>query len=535
MSLHFWRNRGITVRLLTIAVLPASLMFIAVAVAMYVTATNDVRRDVSERGRLIATALAQSSQYGLVSGNLSYVRHTLQQLVATDASVKCIHLNDNQHHSVASSCQPQQSDDQTVFEEPVRIESLPEVNLFDETVANDASTNPALGGHPAHTTRTIGYVRVIMSATPIFEARRGRLMLAFALVASVAIGSCMLALRLTRRLRYTMASVMGALRAIRKGKFDVQLDATLPDELGELQRTILQMASALDAARHDLEQKVRSRTQELRLVVDQLRQADAEKRRLITHSNALIEEDRKRVAVEIHDHLGASLISVKLEAAALAAKAQACGDEDMSANARRIQRTIELIYASTRNIVKSLRPEVIDTLGLSMALEDMVLGLDNVHPECRFSFTASPDLPDLRGEFAMQAYRVVQEALTNIIKHAGATLASVNLSLNEQGDQLCIDIKDNGKGFDTRTSTQTGLGLIGMRERVASVGGEICISSPHGQGTSIHVTLPITGRTGKYAGFSPLNQPSQRLLPAHDARYKHPDLHHEQPVSDGPR
>lgn len=497
MSLKFWQNRGITVRLLTIAVLPASLMFIAVAVAMYATATNDVRRDVTERGRLIATALAQSSQYGLVSGNLTYVRNTLQQLVASDASVNCIYLDDNRHHTVASRCQAIQSSDQTNFEAPVSIESLPEVDLFDAAATGSPNPEANAGAHPARTMRTIGYVRVTMSASPIFEARRGALLWAFALVASAAIGSCMLGLRLTRRLRQTMASVMAALRAIRKGQFDVQLDTTLPDELGELQRTILQMAAALDAARHDLEQKVRSRTHELRLAIDQLRQADAEKRRLITHSNALIEEDRKRVAVEIHDHLGASLISVKLEAAALAAKAQASGDEDMSANARRIQRTIELIYASTRNIVKSLRPEVIDTLGLSMALEDMVLGLDNVHPECRFSFTAAPGLPDLRGEFAMQAYRVVQEALTNIIKHAGATLASVNLSLNEQGDQLCIDIKDNGKGFDTRTSTQSGLGLIGMRERVASVGGEICISSPHGQGTSIHLSLPIKGRSEK--------------------------------------
>lgn len=489
MRLQFWPSRRIAVRLLTIAVLPASLMFLAVAVAMYVTAVNDVRRDVTERGKLIATALAQSSQYGLVSGNLGYVRNTLQQLVASDASVTCIELSDGQHHKVASSCQSSQSDDQTVHEAPVLIESLPELDLFD---MGSPAQKPSTGSHQDRgRMRTIGYVRVTMSANPIFEARRGTLMLAFALVSGAAIASSMLSLRLTRRLRQTMASVMLALRAIRKGRFDVDLPIDQPDELGELQRTIVQMAEALDAARHDLEQKVKTRTHELRVAIDQIRQADAEKRRLITHSNALIEEDRRRVAVEIHDHLGASLISVKLEAAALAAKAEASGDADMARNAQRIQQTMARIYASTRNIVKSLRPEVIDTLGLSMALEEMVLGLDNVHPQCRFSFSAEPGLPDLRGEFAMQAYRVVQEALTNVIKHAGASQASVHLALNEQRDQLCIDIKDNGSGFDTKASTQTGLGLIGMRERVASVGGEICISSPQGQGTSIHLTLPL--------------------------------------------
>lgn len=497
MSLKFWQSRGITVRLLVIAVLPASLMFLAVAVAMYATAVNDVRRDVAERGRLIAMALAQSSQYGLVSGNLTYVRNTLQQLVASDASVACIRLDDERHKPVASSCQTTQSDDQTTHEAPVLIESLPELDLLDMATTPPSKNSPQAGSRGTGRMRTIGYVRVTMSASPVFKARRSTLLLAFTLVLSATVASCLLSLRLTRRLRQTMASVMRALRHIRKGQFDVDLPTDQPDELGELQRTIVQMAEALNAARHDLEQKVKTRTHELRVAIEQIRQADAEKRRLITHSNALIEEDRKRVAVEIHDHLGASLISVKLEAAALAAKAEASGDADMARNAHRIQRTMELIYASTRNIVKSLRPEVIDTLGLSMALEEMVLGLDNVHPQCRFSFTAAPSLPDLRGEFAMQAYRVVQEALTNIIKHAGASQASVHLSLNDQGDQLCIEIKDNGSGFDTKASTQSGLGLIGMRERVASVGGEICISSPQGQGTSIHVTLPIHGHTGK--------------------------------------
>lgn len=500
MNLKFWESRGITVRLLTIAVLPASLMFIAVAVAMYATAVNDVRRDVAERGRLIATALAQSSQYGLVSGNLTYVRNTLQQLVASDASVACIQLSDEQHHTVASSCHERQSEDLTIHEVPVLIESLPELDLFDMSTFSSAKKNQQAGHSDPGRMRTIGYVRVTMSATPIFEARRGALMLAFTLVAGAAVASSMLSLRLTRRLRRTMASVMLALRAIRKGRFDVDLPTDQPDELGELQRTIVQMAEALDAARNDLEQKVKTRTHELRVAIDQIRQADAEKRRLITHSNALIEEDRKRVAVEIHDHLGASLISVKLEAAALAAKAEASGDADMARNAQRIQQTMALIYASTRNIVKSLRPEVIDTLGLSMALEEMVLGLDNVHPQCHFAFTAEPGLPDLRGEFSMQAYRVVQEALTNIIKHAGASQASVHLALNEQRDQLCIEIKDNGSGFDTKASTQSGLGLIGMRERVASVGGEICISSPQGQGTSIHLTLPLQPRVKQDSG-----------------------------------
>jgi two-component system sensor histidine kinase UhpB len=480
MSPGFWRTRGIAFRLLAIAVLPAALMFLAVSFALYATAMNDVRRDVGERGQLIANGLAQSSPYGLVSGNLGYVHSAMRQLVESDASIVCIHLLSSQGQAVAAHCKDRKLAEQSSFEAPVRIESMGDMDLLDPT------SSPGPLGQ-----RTLGLVRVTMSATPIFEARKGGLLLAIAMVLGAAIASSLVSLRLTRRLRLTMSAVMVALRAVRKGDFKVQLDADEPNELGELQRTILQMAATLNAARHDLEQKVRTRTQELRVAIEQIRQADAEKRRLITHSNALIEEDRRRVAMEIHDHLGASLISVRLEASALAARAEGTGDEDMARAARRIAKTVELLYASTRDIVKSLRPEVMDTLGLSGAVEELVSGYDKVHPDCRFSLALTSALPQLPGELAMQAYRVIQESLTNVIKHARATRASVRLGVSEGGEQLCIEVQDDGVGFDTGTSSRDGLGLIGMRERVASVGGEICISSPQAQGTTITVTLPL--------------------------------------------
>jgi two-component system sensor histidine kinase UhpB len=478
--LNLWRNRGIAFRLLAIAVLPAALMFLVVSFALYASTQSDVRRDVSERGQLIASALAQSSPYGLVSGNLGYVHSTMHQLLASDASIASIRLIDDQGRILATHTQPVQHSDQHDFDAPVRIESMGEADLLDPVGSMDT---PHL--------RTLGLVRVTMSATPVFQARKGAMLLGMAMVLIAAVASCLLGLRLTRRLRKTMSAVMAALRAIRKGDFDVQLDTHEPDELGELQRTILQMAAALVTARQDLEQQVRSRTQELRVAVDQLRQTDAEKRRLISHSNALIESDRKRVAVEIHDHLGASLISVRLEASAMAARAKALGDEDLARSAQRMAQTVHALYTSTRDIVKSLRPEVLDTLGLAGAVEELVSGYDRVHPHCRFSLDLPEPLPPVCSELAMQAYRVIQESLTNVIKHAGATRARVRLGVHAQGDQLAIEIHDNGNGFDTGSRDGNGLGLIGMRERVASVGGEICISSPQRQGTTITVTLPL--------------------------------------------
>lgn len=493
MSYRFWTHWGIAARLLAIAVLPASTMFVAVTGSLYVTAQDDVRRDVAERGRIIATALAHSSQYGLVSGNVSYLRTTLHNLLASNPSIACIAITDSEHRPVVSECLDAQASDPSSFEVPVRIESIPDADLFEPTPGPQAG-NSEQPTHNPGPLRTVGQVRVTMSATPIFQAKRQALLAASGVVLLAAVLSCLIGLWLTRRLGHTLASVMAALRAIRRGHFDVKLNTHQEGELGELQRAIVQMAGALDLARQDLEHQVATRTKALQEAVTRVRQADAEKRRLITHSNALIEEDRKRIALELHDHLGASLISVRLEAAALVAKAEASGQDDMAKGARRISATTELLYSSTRLIVKSLRPEVIDTLGLSGAVEEMVRGFDKVHPDCRFACTAATDLPDVRGEHAMPAYRVVQEALTNIVKHSGATQASVALAVSTERDRLHIVIADDGKGFDTAALHHTGLGLIGMRERVAAVGGDLSISSAPDEGTSVCVTLPMPRR-----------------------------------------
>lgn len=478
---RFWQGWGIAARLLAIAVLPASVMFIAVTATLYATAQGDVRRDVAARGQLIATALAQSSQYGLVSGNVAYLRTTLRHLLEADPSIACIDITDADSLAVVSDCQalvPRESD---TFEVPIRIESLPEVDLFEPAPAPQA-TAPE---------RVIGKVRVTMSPAPIFQAKRRALMVAFALVLGAAVLSCLVGLRLARRLRDTFGSVMSALRAIRQGRFDVQLGVRHQGELGELQTTIVEMAETLDSARHDLEEQVAARTRELQDAVNRVRQADAEKRRLIVHSNAMVEEERRRIALDIHDHLGAALISVRLEASGLAARARGQGDADMEADARRIAGTADAIYATTRDIVKRLRPEVIDTLGLAGAVEELVRNAAHVFPQARFNHHAEPGLPDLRGELAMPAYRVVQEALNNIVKHSQASQVSVRLSKAPVGDRLRIVIEDNGQGFDTNDAQGLGIGLIGMRERVAAAGGDLSISAAPGQGVTVCVTLPL--------------------------------------------
>ena len=155
--------------------------------------------------------------------------------------------------------------------------------------------------------------------------------------------------------------------------------------------------------------RLEARTEQLRRAIDQVMEADAEKRRLIPQGNALVEEERHRIAVEIHDDLNAALIFVRLEAERIVALAKEVPGEELQEIARtaqRISQTTAQLYSSAREIVKRLRPELLDTLGLQRAIEEMVRNHDDAHPDCRFELPAAASCPDLRGELAIAAYRV---------------------------------------------------------------------------------------------------------------------------------
>ncbi len=215
-----------------------------------------------------------------------------------------------------------------------------------------------------------------------------------------------------------------------------------------------------------------------------LRAADDEKRRLIGKVNTAVEDERQSIALEIHDELNATLIAVRLEAQRIAAISPEGEARD---KAQSIIRLALGLYNSGRALVRRLRPEVLDMLGLDGAVEEMMRHYDNARSGCRFELQAQGDLSQVEAGIAISAYRIVQEALSNIVKHARATQASVQLTL-EQGE-LRMQISDNGAGFEPDHAS-SGIGLVGMRERVYAVNGRITIETGLTAGTRINIAMP---------------------------------------------
>lgn len=227
---------------------------------------------------------------------------------------------------------------------------------------------------------------------------------------------------------------------------------------------------------------------------DQALKADGEKRKFIQNVNAAIEEERRSIAVEIHDELNATVIGARLESQnilALAGKMPATDEvEKVKKGAQSIVGLTLNLYERGRAIVTRLRPEVLDTLGLVGAVDEMVRNYDQLNPDCRFSFQTFGDLDNLDGALSIAAYRIVQEALSNVVKHSQATQAAVVVSVPADGERLRLSIRDNGKGFDASAASR-GIGAIGMTERVFAFSGTIEFRTAPGKGTEVDVALPL--------------------------------------------
>jgi two-component system sensor histidine kinase UhpB len=327
------------------------------------------------------------------------------------------------------------------------------------------------------------------------QLARFRVELAMAALALAASG--LLAYILARSLTVPLREAIAVLRAIRGGDYRVELPVTTGGEIGELQASIGEMSVALDQSKQDLENKVAARTRDLLESRNEALRADADKRKLIQKVNNIIEDERKTIAIEIHDELNASLIAVRLESQTIQQLARKAAPgpevEQIGVKAQAITKLALDLYANGRRLVRRLRPEVLDMLGLHGAVEEMVShyrGSSGI----AFEFHTEGDFARLNNELAISAYRIVQEALSNIIKHANASAAHVSLVLPDAGDALHIEVGDDGNGFDPAVASE-GIGIIGMRERVFAVGGTIQVRSRPGRGTTVAIVLPLHGDT----------------------------------------
>ena len=202
-----------------------------------------------------------------------------------------------------------------------------------------------------------------------------------------------------------------------------------------------------------------------------------------------IEDERRSLARELHDELGQYVTAIKTFAVGIANKTR---DKmpDIEANAQVIVSAANHIYDGMHNIIRQLRPGSLDNLGLSETFKDAVTAWQAQHPDMQFTLNLSGKFDALGETLNINLYRIVQESVTNAIRHSNATEIEISLGRKRNGD-LKLIIKDNGVGMNICNVDQTRhFGLLGMRERVQALGGKFEVDSKAGEGTVVSVVVP---------------------------------------------
>ncbi|CUI34687.1 sensor histidine kinase [Achromobacter xylosoxidans] len=234
----------------------------------------------------------------------------------------------------------------------------------------------------------------------------------------------------------------------------------------------------LQATRAQLEARVQVRTAELSAAHESLR-------RLASHLSTLREQERAHIARNIHDDLGASFTALQLDLNWL--RRQLAGEPPLQAHLDRMLEVTQTAMDATRRILNDLRPVVLDHLGLWAALETLLQDLQ-ARSGLRCRYLCPPDTESRRLEPAAEiaVYRIVQELLTNVQRHARARSVSVSAVWGEDG--LLLEVEDDGVGMRLPETRQT-FGILGMRERARAIGGDLELDSAPGAGLCARLRL----------------------------------------------
>ena len=217
------------------------------------------------------------------------------------------------------------------------------------------------------------------------------------------------------------------------------------------------------------------------------------------------EEERKRIGRELHDQLCQNLTAVKVLLESQIRRVPEGFDDVLCSNLKKTVMVLQDSVAEIRRIIMNLRPTVLDDMGLPAAINWLCNEMEKLHPHISVLACISVQDQDCSEEVKTVLFRTIQEALNNAGKHSFAD--SVRIECTKLDEEIRLVVRDNGIGFSQENVSAQGLGLHGMRERIEPLGGSIRVESARGEGTSIHVTIPLS----ENGMFMPVDVQESRL------------------------
>ncbi|MHB9145127.1 MAG: HAMP domain-containing sensor histidine kinase [Symbiobacteriia bacterium] len=315
------------------------------------------------------------------------------------------------------------------------------------------------------------------------QAATGRMLWAMALVSLIGV---LAAAGLTAVLTRPILDLVEVTRAVGRGDLSRRVTSQSQEEIGQLAAAFNEMTVALERSRS----KVTAFSRRLLL-------QNEERQRLLARALSFQEEERKRISRELHDETGQALTSLMV---GLKLADEARSPEEAHQKLAELRGQAAETLENVRNLAFQLRPSALDDLGLVAAVRRYVKQYDSqygIPVDCEINGFEGQRLPP---EMETAFYRIIQEALTNVARHAQAT--NVSVVMEHRGTSVVAIVEDNGRGFEIGKELgsrlrERQLGLVGMRERAALVYGRIQVESTPGVGTTIYIEVPLPGDDGE--------------------------------------
>lgn len=469
LTLRFWRLiSSVSVRTKIMGIVLALVLILGLGVTFQVRMTMEhlLRAELENRGVSITRELATRSTDPILTNDLFALYELIQDTVEQNEDVRYAFILDSGGNLLVHSFGPGFPSDllwvnSVASKERYRLRTLD----TEEGLIHDIAV-PIFEGRAG--TARVGLSESRMRQTVALVIRQ--LLVTTLLISLIGISAGYF---LTKVLTRPLLALVKATRSVAKGDFSQRVPPWANDEIGHLTLSFNNMVEELEMAYRELERK------------EALRQQLLEE--LITSQ----EEERKRISLELHDETGQALTSLLVRLTTLGNSSRL---KDVKEKVGELKMLVAHTLEAVQDLSLKLRPRVLDDLGLATALERYLR-------TCAVQYGLAVDFQmvgpwdgRLPSYIEINLYRIIQEALTNVARHAEAT--SVSVLLERRGTSVIAIVEDNGKGFHldevlSSAEEKRRLGLYGMEERASLMGGRLTIESSLGAGTTLFVEIPL--------------------------------------------
>jgi two-component system sensor histidine kinase UhpB len=465
-----WGSWGLRGLLLAAAALP-TLLTLGAVLLLNVGADERMRKELEQRATLVAGALAEASEYGLISGNAAALDRSVRELLARDKAIAAIDILDASRRSFVSLPGQPVAAGLPSVELPVRS-SVPDIDFFDRatphvSMAEDLQPTFRLGP-------VAGYVRVTMTTEALRQAQRQRLGTELGVVAAAGLVGLLLVALLARRIRASLLGLLDALQSMRQGRYVVAEVPVIGGELRRVQGAVLDLAETLGTgapAGHE---------------------GSNWQRHLDSHSG---------IARRLMGRLDAALVAVRLTALQVArqvdagAPGRAAPASETTPNAAqtaaRILALADQAHVAGDALVEPLRAQIVEALGLDGALAELLQACARAQPTCSFSLHQDPGFTCRDAAQAVEIHRAVQGALALVLAGGQASQASVRLQAAvPPSSEVRVVVSDNAAGDASNGAVAR---LTRWREALIARGTRVDVQQAPAGGTTLVMTLASPG------------------------------------------